>query len=443
MSDSPTIVIVDDAAEVRQLLKARFRVSRRLEVVGEGADGAEAVALAREHQPALMLLDVSMPGMDGLQALPLVLEAAPATRVVLYSGFEEHGLVEKAIELGAATFIEKSAPVGSLIDRLLAALATGADDASAFDEAATPGSGLPESGLPESEASPDSWGSPESPDSHLQSVEESVLDEHLERFREVFEQAAIGMATMTLTGRLVRVNAALAALLRRPAEDLVGLFYGLVTDDQGDSVTAALDKLRSRPLGIIQLEHGLAAASDDRRLRATLAPVRDSRGRALYIFLQVQDITAERAAVDQLRNSEERFRLLIEAVKDYAIFMLDPTGLVVSWNTGAQRSKGYLAEEIIGQHFRVFYPPEVRARRHPEHELEMALRDGHYEEEGWRIRKDGSRFWANVLITAVFNAAGEHVGFAKVTRDNSDESWSRTVNRPSRHSPQPTRSWVL
>jgi PAS domain S-box-containing protein len=91
----------------------------------------------------------------------------------------------------------------------------------------------------------------------------------------------------------------------------------------------------------------------------------------------------------------------------------------MSWNSGAQRSKGYAAEEIIGRHFRTFYPPEVQARQHPEHELEIALREGHYEEEGWRIRKDGSRFWANVLITAVFNDAGEHVGFAKVTRDTT------------------------
>ena len=112
--------------------------------------------------------------------------------------------------------------------------------------------------------------------------------------------------------------------------------------------------------------------------------------------------------------------------------MLDPTGHVVSWNAGAQRSKGYTAEEIIGQHFRVFYPPEVQARRHPEHELEVALRDGHYEEEGWRIRKDGSRFWANVLITAVFNAAGEHIGFAKVTRDTTERRRLRAGARARR-----------
>ena len=184
-------------------------------------------------------------------------------------------------------------------------------------------------------------------------------------------------------------------------------------------MASALENVRSKPLDVVQLEHGLARAAGERWVRATLAPVRDSSGRALYLFLQVQDITAERATLEELRKSEERFRLLVEAVEDYAIFMLDPHGHIVSWNSGAQRSKLYSAEEIIGQHFRVFYPPEVQERGHPEHELQVALRVGHYEEEGWRLRKDGSRFWANVLITAVFNAAGEHIGFAKVTRDTS------------------------
>jgi PAS domain S-box-containing protein len=140
----------------------------------------------------------------------------------------------------------------------------------------------------------------------------------------------------------------------------------------------------------------------------------------LYVFLQAQDVTAQRAAEEGLRQSEERFRLLVETVRDYAIFMLDPQGHVVSWNAGAERSKGYAAHEIIGRHFRTFYPPEQQKSRHPEHELELALRDGRYEEEGWRIRKDGTRFWANVVITAVHDPSGRHVGFAKVTRDTTE-----------------------
>ena len=121
-----------------------------------------------------------------------------------------------------------------------------------------------------------------------------------------------------------------------------------------------------------------------------------------------------------MRDSERRFRLLVEAVRDYAIFMLDPEGCIISWNLGAQRAKGWAAEEIIGQHFRVFYPPEQQAAGHPEYELEVALRDDVYQEEGWRVRKDGSRFWAHVTITAVFDDDGTHLGFAKVTRDHTE-----------------------
>jgi PAS domain S-box-containing protein len=121
-----------------------------------------------------------------------------------------------------------------------------------------------------------------------------------------------------------------------------------------------------------------------------------------------------------IRHSEERFRLLVEAVRDHAIFMLDPDGYVVSWNTGAQNIKGYAADEIIGQHFSRFYPTESIQRGWPEHELRVAARDGRFEDQGWRVRKDGSRFWANVVITAMYDEAGGLRGFAKVTRDMTE-----------------------
>jgi PAS domain S-box-containing protein len=120
---------------------------------------------------------------------------------------------------------------------------------------------------------------------------------------------------------------------------------------------------------------------------------------------------------ETLRKSEERFKLLVESVRDYAIFMLDPRGHVLTWNAGAQRFKGYRAEEIIGQHFSRFYPPEEVARGLPEYELQVASKEGAFEDEGWRLRKDGSLFWANVVITAMRDTDGELVGFAKVTRD--------------------------
>ena len=114
---------------------------------------------------------------------------------------------------------------------------------------------------------------------------------------------------------------------------------------------------------------------------------------------------------------DEMFRLLVENVRDYAIFMLDPNGIVASWNAGAQHIKGYTREEIVGKHFSTFYTPEAIARRWPQHELAVAREQGRFEDEGWRLRKDGTTFWANVVITPVYDEKRELRGFAKITRD--------------------------
>jgi len=116
----------------------------------------------------------------------------------------------------------------------------------------------------------------------------------------------------------------------------------------------------------------------------------------------------------------ERLSLLVEAVEEYAIFMLDPDGTVATWNTGAHRIKGYSADEIIGRHFSVFYTYEEVSAGKPQRELDQAKAEGRARDEGWRVRKDGSRFWANVVITAVYDKNGRLEGFAKVTRDETE-----------------------
>jgi PAS domain S-box-containing protein len=125
----------------------------------------------------------------------------------------------------------------------------------------------------------------------------------------------------------------------------------------------------------------------------------------------------ERGPQEELRRSEERFELLVQSVKDYAILMLDPEGCVVSWNEGAERIKGYPANEILGKSFTTFYPKEAVDSGFPQLELDVASREGRFEDEGWRVRKDGSLFWANVIITALRSPDGQLVGFVKVTRD--------------------------
>jgi PAS domain S-box-containing protein len=149
----------------------------------------------------------------------------------------------------------------------------------------------------------------------------------------------------------------------------------------------------------------------------TITAIRDGSGTLVGFAKVTRDLTERRRAENQLRASEERFRVLVQGVQDYAIFMLDPDGRVSSWNDGARRIKGYAPEEIIGRHFSTFYPAVDVAAGKPAWELVTASRDGKYEEEGWRVRKDGTSFWANVLITAIRGDNGSLIGFAKVTRD--------------------------
>jgi PAS domain S-box-containing protein len=162
----------------------------------------------------------------------------------------------------------------------------------------------------------------------------------------------------------------------------------------------------------------------------------DEDGRLRGYAKVTRDLSDRRDQEEQLRLSEERFRLMVEGVRDYAIFMLDPEGHVATWNLGAQLNKGYTAEEVLGQHFSLFYTKEDVDSGWPQQELQQALRDGRLEDEGWRLRKDGSRFWANVVITPMYDAEGRHRGFAKVTRDLTSQ---RIISRLEDEGRQLTR----
>lgn len=146
-------------------------------------------------------------------------------------------------------------------------------------------------------------------------------------------------------------------------------------------------------------------------------PVRDDDGTLIGYAKVTRDIGDKKRAQEELFAAEQRFRLLVQGVRDYSIFMLDADGLVTNWNAGAQAIKGYTAAEIIGEHFSRFYTPEDRERGEPERAIDTALREGRFVGEGWRVRKDGTRFWASVVLDPIRDENGRFIGFAKITRD--------------------------
>ena len=151
-----------------------------------------------------------------------------------------------------------------------------------------------------------------------------------------------------------------------------------------------------------------------------ITPLFDETGELRGFGKVTRDMTERRNTEQALRESEERFRLLVQGVRDYGIFMLDPAGHIISWNIGAQRINGYEEQEILDKHFSIFYPPEDISDGKPERELREAITEGRLEDEGWRLRKDGTRFWANVIITPLFDETGKLRGFGKVTRDMTE-----------------------
>ena len=199
------------------------------------------------------------------------------------------------------------------------------------------------------------------------------------------------------------------------ADEIIGQHFSVFYPEESKEIAKSALELALRD-GRFENE-GWRIRKDGTRFWAevVITPVYDHLHRLIGFGKVTRDLTTRRAVEESLRMSEMKFRLLVESVSDYAIFMIDPAGYITSWNTGAQRIKGYNADEIIGQHFSVFYPEEDMYKSQVE--LRGALRDGRYEDEGWRLRKDGTRFWANVIITPVFDDQDRLLGYSKVTRD--------------------------
>jgi len=218
------------------------------------------------------------------------------------------------------------------------------------------------------------------------------------------------------TFRIVDVNRAAAEIARLSPRALLGKkladFPRILETPIPGQLLAALRAGENRDLG--EISYG------DSSLGKGVYAVRVFPLSQTLLGVAVEEVTARIRSERILRESEERFRLLVEGVREYAIFQLDTEGNVASWNAGAQRLKGYEAAEIMGKHFSVFYPPEALMNDEPRRILARAVRHGQSEGEGWRVRKDGSRFWANVVVTALRDTKGHLLGFAKLTRDTTE-----------------------
>ena len=241
-----------------------------------------------------------------------------------------------------------------------------------------------------------------------------------ERFRHfIVSVTDYAIYTLSPEGVVITWNAGAQRFKGYREDEIVGrhfsVFYPAEEQARG---RPALALEQARTTGKFE-DEGWRVRKDGTRFLASvvLDPIWDEAGALLGFTKITRDITAQRAAQDELHASEERFRLLVQGVTDYAIYMLSPEGVVTNWNEGARRIKGYEADEVVGNSFAMFYTPEDQAAEAPAVALSTALGEGRFEREGWRVRKDGTRFWANVVIDPIHDADGKLLGFAKVTRD--------------------------
>jgi PAS domain S-box-containing protein len=256
----------------------------------------------------------------------------------------------------------------------------------------------------------------------------ALLSSADDKFRRLLEAAPDALLLVDPSGRIQLCNSQSETIFGYSKEELLGQPVEILIPEnlrqrhvQDRSAYQAAPSYR--PMGTNLALFGRHKDGSRFPVEISLSPWED-RGERL-VMASIRDVTEKAKAEEQLRLSEERFRSLVEEVRDYAIFMLDPVGRIVSWNEGAQAIKGYKADEIIGQHFSRFYSSEDVEQGKPEEELRIAAAEGRWEDEGWRIRKDGSRFWANVVMTALHDKEGNLLGFTKVTRDITEGKRAR------------------
>jgi PAS domain S-box-containing protein len=234
----------------------------------------------------------------------------------------------------------------------------------------------------------------------------------------LLQSVSEGIVMLDVDGYITFSNSAATVITGYPSHELLNQSIALLYPNEKDLIRIKYELGQARKNGKLTTE-GWKVKKDQSRFWSaiTVNPVYDEQTTLLGYCYLLRDASNQKIEQIELRQREERYRLMVEGVKDYAIFMLDVEGNILTWNEGAKRTKGYTSDEIIGKHFSTFYTRQDLESQKPARELEIAVATGKYEEEGWRIKKNGSVFWANVVITALFNERNRLIGFSKVTRD--------------------------
>jgi PAS domain S-box-containing protein len=268
----------------------------------------------------------------------------------------------------------------------------------------------------------------------MQQAESPVLVSQEDRYRLLVDAVFDYAIYMIDTDGLVRSwNSGARRIKQYEESEILGRSFSLFYTDEDRQAG-----MPARALGIAASSgrfegEGWRVRKDGSRLWASVVIDPIYQDGALIGFAKVtRDLTERRAAQEALRHSEQQFSLLVQGVTDYALYMLDPTGIITTWNAGAQRIKGYEPIEVIGQHFSLFFEPADAEAGMPQRSLDIAEREGRYEGQGWRVRKDGTRFLVHVVIDPIRNDAGQIIGFAKITRDITDSVQAQTALKEAR-----------
>ena len=425
------ILVADDNADMRQYVR---RILADRYTVTAVADGVAALDAARREPPELILADVMMPNLDGFGLLRQVRDDArlAGVPVVLLSARAAEEATVEGMQAGADDYLIKPFSARELLARVSARLEIARTNREAIEREREMRTSAEEAeGMTRlHELSTRLLAATE-----LQPLLDEVLEATMTMLNadfgnvqlcdpetgalKIVAQRGFQQEFLDYFDRVEEGTASCGAALQR-GERVV------VEDVETDPIFAPhrtivaaagyravqstpLFSRGGEPLGMISTHFRRPHRPSERELRLV----------DLYARQAAEMIERNRAE-EALRRTEERFRLLVESVQDYAIFVLDSTGHVISWNAGAEHITGYRSEEIIGRHFSCFYPPEDLRIGKPEVDLRIAAAEGRFKDEGWRIRKDGSRFWANIVITALRGPQGELVGFSKITRDLSE-----------------------